>query len=138
MKAIQLLQARNTISRHDQRVYQELVFVMLVENIGFDKLVEVHWAGEDKVWHTLRAESHSSGGTNREVGRAQATFTPSDEASLPGDIEFALHYRVLGEDYWDNNESRNYFSNADSGVLLGRTVGLLNLDFNPTLDAGQR
>src|SRR5208283_4586273 len=52
MKAIQLLQARNTISRYDQRVDQELVFVMLVENIGFDKLVEVHWAGEDKVWHT--------------------------------------------------------------------------------------
>lgn len=49
MKAIQLLQARNTISRHDQRVDQELVFVMLVENIGSDKLVEVHWAGEDKV-----------------------------------------------------------------------------------------
>ena len=33
---------------------------MLVENIAFDKLVEVHWAGEDKVWHTLRAEYHSS------------------------------------------------------------------------------
>ena len=138
MKAIQLLQAKNTISRYDQRVDQELVFVMLVENIGFDKLVEVHWAGEDKVWHTLRAEYHSSGGTNREVWRAQATFSPSDEASLPGDVEFALRYHVLGKDYWDNNESRNYFSNADSGVLLEQSARLLNIDFNPILQAGQR
>ena len=36
------------------------MFAVLVENIAFDKLVEVHWAGEDKVWHTLRAEYHSS------------------------------------------------------------------------------
>jgi hypothetical protein len=90
MKAIQLLQAENTISRRKQRLQQELVFAMLVENIAFDKLVEVHWAGEDKVWHTLRAEHHSSGDTNREVWRAQATFNPSDDASLPGDVEFAL------------------------------------------------
>src|SRR5208283_5190168 len=140
MKAIQLLQARNTISRYAQRVHQELVFVVLVENIGFDKLVEVHWAGEDKVWHTLRAEYHGSGGTNREVWRAQATFSPSDEASLPGDVEFALRYHVLGEgeDYWDNNESRNYFSNADSGVLLEQSVQLLNIDFNPILHVEQR
>jgi maltose 6'-phosphate phosphatase len=138
MKAIQLLQARNTISRYDQRVHQELVFVMLVENIGFDKLVEVHWAREDKVWHTLRAEYHCSDGTNREVWRAQATFSPSDEASLPGDVEFALRYHVLGQNYWDNNESRNYFSNADSGVLLEQSVRLLNIDFNPILPAGQR
>ena len=101
---------------------------MLVENIAFDKLVEAHWSGEDRVWHTLRAEYHSSDGANREVWRAQASFNLSDDASLPGDIEFALRYRVLGEDYWDNNESRNYFSNADSGVLLEQNVQILNID----------
>ena len=138
MKAIQLLHARNTISRQKQRLCQELVFVILVENIAFDKLVEAHWSGEDKVWHTLRAEYHSSDGANREVWRAQTSFSPSDDASLPGDIEFALRYRVLGEDYWDNNESRNYFSNADSGVLLEQNVQLLNIDFNPILQDGQR
>ena len=72
---------------------------MLVENIAFNKLVEVHWAGEDKVWRTLRADYHSSSDANREVWRAQATFNPSDDASLPGDVEFALRYRVRGEDY---------------------------------------
>jgi maltose 6'-phosphate phosphatase len=137
MKAVQLLQAKNIISRHKEQLQQKLVFVMLVKNTAFDKLVEVHWAGEDKVWHTLPAEYRYSGGTNREVWRAQATFNPSNDVSLPGDIEFALRYRVLGEDHWDNNESRNYFSNADSGVLLEQSVRLLNVGFNPVLHAEQ-
>ena len=56
-------------------------------------------------------------GGNREIWSARATFSPSEDASLPGDIEFALCYQVLGEEYWDNNSSGNYVSNADSGVL---------------------
>jgi maltose 6'-phosphate phosphatase len=135
MAAIRLLHAANTISRHRQRLQQELSFVLLVENLAYDKVVEVHWAGEDGAWHTLRAEHQGAGARNREIWRARATFTPSDDASLPGDVEFALHYRVLGRDYWD---SHNYVLNADAGVLLGRSVGLLNVDVNPTLDAGQR
>ncbi|MBK6971698.1 MAG: endonuclease/exonuclease/phosphatase family protein [Sterolibacteriaceae bacterium] len=138
MEAIELLHARNTISRHKQRLQQELVFVMLVENIAFDKLVEVHWAGEDKVWHVLRAEYQGFGGTNHEVWRAHVTLHPSEDASLPGDVEFALRYRVQSKEYWDKNESRNYFSNADSGVLLEHNASLLNADFNPILQAGQR
>jgi maltose 6'-phosphate phosphatase len=135
---IRLLHARNTISRRKQRLQQELVFVMLVQNVAYDKLVEVHWAGEDKVWRTLNAQYHSSGGTNREVWRARATFNPSEDASLPGDVEFALRYRVQGKDHWDNNQSNNYISNADSGVLLERSALLVNADFNPVLLPGQR
>jgi maltose 6'-phosphate phosphatase len=138
MPAIELLQARNTIARHKQRLQQELVFVMLVENIAYDKLVEVRWAGEDRIWHTLPAAYHGAGGANREVWRAQAIFHPSEDRSLPGDVEFALRYRVAGKEYWDNNGSRNHFSNADSGVLLEQSTQLLNVDFNPALQAGQR
>ena len=138
MKIVQLLQATNTISRHKHQFQQDLVFVMLIENVAYHKLVEVHGAGEDGVWHTLRAEYHSSSGTNREVWRAQATFNSSDDASLPGDVEFALRYCVLGKEYWDNNKSYNYFSNADSGVLLEQSVRLLHVDFNPILQEGQR
>lgn len=138
MDAIQLLHARNTISRHKQRLQQELVFSMLVEHMAYDKLVEVHWAGEDGAWRTLRAEHQGSVGSNREVWSARATFHPSEDASLPGDIEFALCYQVLGEEYWDNNNSGNYISNADSGVLLEKHARLLNADFNPNLQSGQR
>ena len=111
---------------------------MLIENLAPYKLVEVHWAGEDRVWHILRAEYHSSNGANREIWRAQATFNLSDDASLPGDVEFVLRYCVRGEEYWDKNDSSNYFSNADSGVLLEQSLPLLQVDFNPVLQAGQR
>jgi maltose 6'-phosphate phosphatase len=138
MKAVQLLQAVNTISRYKNQLQQELAFVMLIENRAYYKLVEVHWAGEDGVWHTLRADYHSSTGTNWEVWRAQATFNSSDDASLPGDVEFALRYSVLGEEYWDKKDLSNYFLNADSGVLLDKSAPLLQVDFNPILQEGQR
>ncbi len=138
MKAIQLFQAENTISLRKQRLHQELVYVMRVENIAFDKVVEVHWAGEDKVWHTLQAEYHSSGGKNQEIWRAEAHFDPTDGAYLPGNVEFALRYHVLGKDYWDSNEARNYIANAGSGSLLEQSTRLLNIDFNPILRPGQR
>jgi maltose 6'-phosphate phosphatase len=138
MKAVQLLQAINTISRHKYQLQQELVFIMLIENLAPHKVVEVHWAGEDRAWHILRAEYLSSDGANREVWRAQSTFNASDDVSLPGDIEFALRYSVHGKIYWDNNTSSNYFSNADSGVLLEQSLPLLPVDFNPTLQDGQR
>lgn len=138
MKAIQFLQAENFISRHQRRLRQELVFRMLVENLAFDKLVEVHWAGEDQSWSTLRAEYEGADGPNREIWRAQAIFHPMPDAPLPGDIEFALHYRVDGKDYWDNNAERNYFSSAGSGVLLEQSTQVLNVDYNPLLRDGQR
>ena len=53
-------------------------------------------------------------------------------------LRVRIQDRVLGEDYWDNNKSRNYFSNANSGVLLEQDVQLLNIDFNPILQDGQR
>jgi len=138
MKAVQLLQAVNTISRYKNQLQQELAFVMLIANRAYHKLVEVHWAGEDGVWRTLRADYHSSTGTNWEVWRAQATFNSLDDASLPGDVEFALRYRVLGEEYWDKKDLSNYFLNADSGVLLDKSAPLLQVDFNPILQEGQR
>lgn len=138
MKPIQFLQAVNTFSRHKQRLQQDLAFVMLVENLAYDKRVEVHWAGEDKVWRTLRADYLASGDRNHEIWCARATFTASDDAPLPGDIEFAVRCRMRGQEHWDNNGSHNYFSNADSGVLLQQSVRLFNVDFAPILNAEQR
>ena len=138
MKSIQLLQATNVISRYKQRLQQDLAFSLLVENIAYDKLVEVHWVGEDGIWRTLPAEHRASVDSGLELWCAQAGLLASDDEPLPGDIEFALRYRVRGREFWDNNRSRNYFSNADSGVLLHQDLPLLNVDFTPALSADQR
>ncbi len=138
MKIVQLLQAVNIISRHKNQLQQELAFVMLVENTGLHKLVEVHWVGEDGVWHVLQAEYQGPNGGNREIWRAHATFNASDDVSLPGDIEFVLKCSITGETYWDNNKSSNYSLRADSGVLLEQSVRLMNVEFNPILNDGQR
>lgn len=138
MKLIQFLQATNVITRHRQRIQQDLTFAMVVENIAYDKTVEVQWAGEDKVWHTLRAEFLTACDANREIWCARTSVVASDNASLPGDIEFVLHCRIRGQEVWDNNGSRNYFSSADSGVLLQNDVPLLDIDFNPLLAPDQR
>jgi maltose 6'-phosphate phosphatase len=138
MKIVQLLQAVNIISRHKNQLQQDLAFVMLIENTALHKLVEVHWVGEDRVWHILGAQYQGPNGGNGEIWRAQATFNASEDASLPGDIKFALKCCVTGQTYWDNNKSSNYSLAADSGVLLEQSVHLLHVDFNPILQDGQR
>ncbi len=137
MKAVQLLQAVSIISRNNNQLQQELTFLMLVENTAFDKLVEVHWMGEDRIWRILRAEHRGAGGANREIWRAEAIFSASEETSLPGDIEFVLRCCLTGETHWDNNKSSNYVLSADSGVLLEPSVRMLRVDFNPVLQDGQ-
>ncbi|GAK56267.1 endonuclease/exonuclease/phosphatase [Candidatus Vecturithrix granuli] len=138
MKLIQLSYVKNIISRHKGRPQQELAFCILVKNIAYEKLVEVHWAGEDHVWHVLPAEYHSSAGEDYEIWHAYALFHLSSHYSLPGNIEFALHYHVRGRDYWDNNSSHNYFIDADSGIRLQEGFPLLNIDYQPNLEQGQQ
>lgn len=138
MKSIQLLHATNTISRQKQRLQQDLAFAMLVENIAYDKLVEVHWAGEDKVWRALKAEHVAEVDKSRELWRARASFQASDDASLPGDVEFALRYRARGRDFGDSNHAHNYSVAADSGVFLHPDLQLIDADFTPSLSPDQR
>ncbi len=69
---------------------------------------------------------------------AEAFFSlAAEEVSLPGDIQFALHYRTAGKDYWDNNGWHDYTINADSGVRIGADLPVLNIDFQPALRSGQ-
>jgi maltose 6'-phosphate phosphatase len=80
---------------------------MLVENLAFDKHVDVAWAGEDGVWHTLAATYHSRIDQDRECWFARDHVSRlAADAPLPGNVEFALRYRVLGKEYWDNHHGR--------------------------------
>ena len=138
MNKIQLLYVKNIITRKKNVVQQQLYFFMILENIGYDKAVDVLWAGEDGEWHTLAAEFHSTHSDNKEYWSANVQFRLSANHSLPGNIQFALRYRVSGEQLWDNKNGLNYFSEADSGVRVIENNPLLHIDFEPRLSNGQR
>jgi maltose 6'-phosphate phosphatase len=117
MSTIQLLYVENTISRKEMQVQQDLHFFMCLDNINFDKHVDVIWSGEEGVWQTLPATFHSVLQKGKEYWQARVSIQLSSTQSLPGNIQFSLRYRVSGEEYWDNNGS-NYVSEADSGIQL--------------------
>ncbi|MGR8979876.1 MAG: endonuclease/exonuclease/phosphatase family protein [Gammaproteobacteria bacterium] len=137
MNEIQLVYVENIITRKKKGVQQQLTFFMQLENIGYDKHVDVLWAGEDGIWQTLPASYHSKREPNREYWQAKTSFQLTKEKSLPGNIQFALCFRVAGIDYWDNNNAINYASEADSGVrLFGRQIQ--NIGFSGRLENGRK
>jgi len=136
MTPIELLYAKNTIARHGEGGQQELVFALLVQNLAYDKHVEVVWVGEDGTPRNLKAEYVAAAGQDAEIWQARAAFSLAADGSLPGDIHFVLHCRVAGRDYWHPSIHHGWTINADSGVLMGDKLPLVNVDFQPSLTAG--
>ena len=133
ISTIQLLYVENTISRKNKQVQQDLHFFMCLDNTNFDKQVDVVWSGEDGVWHTLPAIFHSVLQEGKEYWQAHCHFLLTAEASLPGNIQFSLRYKVSGEEYWDNNAGDNYSSEADSGVQLPTGHNVQHIGFQTCL-----
>ncbi|KAF3982404.1 MAG: endonuclease [Methylococcales symbiont of Hymedesmia sp. n. MRB-2018] len=133
MDKIQLLYVENIISRQDQTVQQELTFFMQIENINFDKQVDVIWSGEDGIWHTLMAKYHSMNGSDKEYWRVSSAFLLQQQ-TLPGNIEFTIRYRVLDAEYWDTNHGQNFLSEADSGIQLAHGRKVQNIVFDKCLN----
>ncbi len=131
MNKIKLLSIENVIIRKTGEVQQKLTFFMRLENIHFAKQVDIIWAGEDGIWHTLPAVHHSMLGHQQEYWEASIIFNLTEECPLPGNIQCSVRYRVLDKTYWDNNQKYDYFSAADSGVRLTHNqliqhIGFLN------------
>ena len=137
MDKIQLLYVNNVILRKKGIVQQQLTFFMLVENVSYDKQVDVLWTGEDGVWHTAPVKYHSIQGNDKEYWCTQIDFTLSEEHSLPGNIQFGLRYRVFADEYWDNNNGQNFSSEADSGIKLARQHLVQNIGFASHFEDGQ-
>lgn len=133
MDKIQLLYVKNVITRNRQDVQQVLTFFIQIKNLNYDKYVDIIWAGENGVWHTLPAKYHSTSGSNKEYWMTKWVFSLTEQ-SLPGNIQFGLRYRVLGAEYWDNNQGRNFLSDADSGVKLAHNRSIQNIDFERAIN----
>lgn len=138
MNKIKLLYVENVISRKTKHVQQTLAFLLVLENIGYDKQVDIIWAGEDKIWKILPAQYHSISGDNKEYWFASMTMSLTEEQSLPGNIEFSLRYRVLGQEYLVDHQGVNYSSEADSGIKLANEQILQNVDFKNKLPNNQQ
>lgn len=115
-----------------------MLFFIQLENLDIEKKVDVLWSGEDGIWHTLAAIYHSKLEPNQEYWLAEAEFLLTSEHSLPGNIQFALHYRTRGQEYWDNNHGKNYSSEADSGIEAFDNRQVLNIGFKDHLDENQK
>ena len=138
MSEIRLLYAVNEITKGIELIRQDLSILVLVQNLAFAKKVDIVWAGEDGVWHTLPAEYHSTSENDEEYWNATETFHSAPDKALPGDIQFALRYQVLGEEYWDNNNSLNYKSRTNACIQLAGHHPLLNIGFSSHLDDDQK
>ncbi|WP_374691053.1 endonuclease/exonuclease/phosphatase family protein [Accumulibacter sp.] len=136
MKKIKLLYARNIISRKSAQ--QELSFLLLVHNLAFEKTVEVRWAGEDGVWHSLPAAYHGAIDGEKEYWLATTALALADDQPLPGNVEFAVRYCAAGSEYWDNNDGGNHNIQADSGIKLGADCAVQNVEFETRLAEQQR
>jgi len=137
MDELTLRYVENLITRHTTAVQQTLSFLVLVKNLAYEKRVEVRWAGEDGVWHTLPASHHSSVDDEKEYWVARKAFTLGPDESLPGNVRFALHYRVGGKEYWDNNRGNDYSVQADSGIEVARDIPVLNIRFTNDVTEGR-
>lgn len=138
MARIRLLAVENSLSlkRHDSQ--QTLVFWLAVENLGYGKQVDVVWAGENGVWHELRAHYRGNCGDGREYWQARITLSGRSGRMLPGRVRFALRLRCAVGEFWDNNQGRDYISRSASGVELVDGLPVRSLDIKRELRDGQQ
>ncbi|MDQ7091010.1 MAG: endonuclease/exonuclease/phosphatase family protein [Methylococcales bacterium] len=134
MDKIKLLYVENIITRKTSLVQQQLTFFILVENVSYSKQVDVIWAGEDDIWHTLPVNFHGMQGLDKEHWHATINFDLTPKQSLAGNIKFSLRYRVSGKEYWDNNHGLNYAAEADSGIQLTHNQQIQNVGFDNHLE----
>ena len=137
MAQIQWLAVENTLSRKKNASQQVVKFLLLVDRLSYDKQVEVFWAGQDGVWHTLLANYLGPQGDQQELWQARLSSN-GKPGQLPGSISFALRVRCAAGEFWDNNAGLNYQSRSASGVTLANSLVLQNLSFKHRLEDAQQ
>ncbi|HWL16023.1 MAG TPA: hypothetical protein VNR00_10490, partial [Opitutus sp.] len=126
MNTIQMLYAGNVVSRTGEDQRQTLSFGVRVQNLAYEKRIEIHWAGEAGVWRVLPCHFAHPTGQDGEVWEAEAVFESARER-LPGAIAFAVRARLAGSEAWDSNDGRNHALAADAGWWIAPGRPVLNL-----------
>lgn len=138
MHEIQFLYARNTIARRRGVPQQELSIAMLVRNLGYQKHVTVHWAGEDGVWQVLPATYLAPAGDEHEIWQASITVLAAENVSLPGNVVLVVACTMQGQHYQDDNAGQPFAIDADAGFVARADRQVLNVEHNPRLEPEQK
>ncbi|GEM_PF-1655460 len=95
----------------------QLVALAAIQNLAYAKVVGIVYTVDD--WQTVQvayASYHWTMSSGLEVWRVQAMVGSST------DVQFALFYFVLGNEYWDNNFWRNYAVSPTSAYVAKSLV----------------
>jgi maltose 6'-phosphate phosphatase len=137
MQHIKILYIENTISRTPTGMWQNLSFMVRVDNLSYEKQVVINWCGEDGVWHTENAAYYCTLPDRREQWLLRIKRPLTADHSLPGNIRFAASYTCQGQTFSDNNGGRNYRVDADCGVVVYSNEPVQHLFYNPVLQGGK-
>lgn len=94
-----------------------------VKNIAFDKQVHIRITTDQWATFVDRACQHSSAASNNDPNFDTFEFNINDLAR--GEIRstsahFCIRYTCAGQDYWDNNDGRNYTININQSGMQQR------------------
>jgi len=92
---------------------------IVVENLGYEKQVELIYNTDDWGWYSAPATYVKSIGDNKELWEVWTTGVIAYQQT-----QFAILYSVNGEDYWDNNGGEDYFV-TPAGFTLADDVPLV-------------
>lgn len=82
--------------------------IVRVLNMSFEKEVYIRWSHDKWISHHDSKCSYCVGSNDGHTDRFSFTLPANGD-----DIEFALCYRTLGQDFWDNNSGHNYVVTVD-------------------------
>lgn len=110
---------------------------IIVQNIAYQKQVQVHYSVNGGPWLDLSAAFDKSRPSNHEEWIFSVTLgtTPAESSHEALNVRFAVKYQVGGQTYWDNNGGKDYFvtvgHNGSTNKLYETT--LLGRDFPVSL-----
>ena len=75
-------------------------------DLAYEKRVSVRWSADG--WRTQREEPAAYAGPAPSPPRADRFAFRLPAPPIGGALLFALRYRVIGHEFWDNNGGRDY------------------------------